>query len=64
MNIIIHDLSKEIHFKIKRGSYINALVLLNLLNEFRKRDNMEACRVCNLFLITALFNSIIQENER
>ena len=34
MNIIFHDLSKEIHFKIKRGSYINALVLLNLLMSF------------------------------
>ena len=41
---------------------MNIHVLLNLLNEFGKRDKMEACRVCYPFLVTSLINSIIQEN--
>ena len=38
-------------FKIwmHRGSYMSAHVLLNLLNELRKRDKCEACRAFYLF---------------
>ena len=38
-------------------------VLLNLLNEFGKRDKCEACRAFYLFFATSLINSIIQEHE-
>ena len=41
---------------------MNAHVLLNLLNVLGKRDKMEACRECDLFLVTSLINSIMQEN--
>ena len=37
---------------VNRGSYMSAHVLLNLLNELRKRD-----------FATSLINSIIQEHE-
>ena len=45
-----------------RDSYISAHVLLNLLEEFRKRDKCEACFYLLLFVIS-LINSIIQEQE-
>ena len=36
----IQNKSAYIHKLIYRGSYMSALVLLNLLNELRKRDKM------------------------
>ena len=42
---------------------MSAHVLLNLLNELRKRDKSEACRVFYLFYAMSLINSIIQEHE-
>ena len=36
-------------------------VVLNLLNELRKRDKREACRAFYRFFGTSLINSIIQE---
>ena len=53
---------------VYRESYMSAHVLLNLLNELRKRDKMlgikcEACRAFYLFFATSLINSIIQEHE-
>ena len=42
---------------IYRGSYMSVDVLLNLLEEFGKR---EACRAVYLFLATKLINSIIR----
>ena len=40
---------------------MSAHVLLNLLNELRKRDRI--CRAFYLFFATSLKNLIIQENE-
>ena len=37
-------------------------ILLNLLNELRKRDNVRG-RAFYLFFATSLINSIIQEHE-
>ena len=42
---------------------MSAHVLLDLLNELRKRDKSEACRAFYLFFATSLINSIIQEPE-
>ena len=44
---------------------MSAHVLLNLLNELRKRDKKQASRslACYLFFATSLINSIIQEHE-
>ena len=42
---------------------MSATVLLNLLNELRKRDKMRACRAFYLFFAARLINSIIQEHE-
>ena len=40
----------EDHTKIYRGSYMSAHVLLNLLNEFGKRDKMRGLpRILSLF---------------
>ena len=47
---------------INRGSYISAHVLLNLLNELRKRDNMQGLPGI-LSLATSFINSIIQEHK-
>ena len=38
-------------------------VLLNLLNELRKRDNIESLLAFYLIFATILINSIIQEHE-
>ena len=38
-------------------------VLLNLLNELRKRDKMRGLSSFSLFFATRLINSIIQEHE-
>ena len=46
--------------KRHRGSYMNAHVLLNLLNKLAKRDKM---RVFYLFFATSVINSIIREHE-
>ena len=42
---------------------MSAHVLLNLLNELRKRDKMRGLRSIFLFFATSLINSIIQEHE-
>ena len=42
---------------------MSAHVLLNLLNELRKRDKMRDLPSIYLFYATSLINSIIQENE-
>ena len=43
---------------------MSAHVLLNLLNELRKRDKMRAaCRAFNIFFATGLMKSILQEHE-
>ena len=42
---------------------MSAYVLVNLLNELRKRDKCEACRAFYLFFATSFINSIIQEHE-
>ena len=48
---------------IHRGSYISAHVLLNLLNELRKRDKMRGLPSILSLFPTSLSNSIIQEHE-
>ena len=52
-----------IYLHIHRGSYMSAHVLLNLLNEFGKRDKCEACRAYYLFFAMSLLNSLIQEHK-
>ena len=48
---------------LKRGSYMSAHVLLNLLNKLGKRDKMRGfCQTFYLFSATSLINSIIQEH--
>ena len=42
---------------------MSAHVLLNLLNEFGKRDQMRGLPSIFLFFATSLINSIIQEHE-
>ena len=42
---------------------MSAHVLLNLLNEFGKRDKMRGLPSINLFFATSLINSLIQEHE-
>ena len=42
---------------------MSAHVLLNLLNELRKRDKMQACRAFYLFFATSLINSILMEHK-
>ena len=41
---------------------MSAHVLLNVLNELRKRDKMRGCRTFYLFFSTSIINSIIQEH--
>ena len=48
---------------INRESYMSAHVLLNLLNEFGKRDQMRGLQIILYFFATSLINSIIQEHE-
>ena len=50
---------------LNRGSYMNAHVLLNVLNELRTSDKMlaEACRAFYRFFVTSLIYSIVQEHE-
>ena len=43
-----------------RGSFMNAHILLNLLNKLGKEIKCEACRAFYLFFATSLINSIIQ----
>ena len=45
-----------------RGSYISAHVLLNLLNELRKRS-VRLCQAFYHFSATCSINSIIQKHE-
>ena len=42
---------------------MSANVLLNLLNELGKRDEMQGLPSIYLFFATSLINSIIQEHE-
>ena len=46
-----------------RGSYMSAQVLLNLLNELRKRYKMRGLLNILFFFATSLINSIKQEHE-
>ena len=51
---------------INKGSCMSAHVLLNLLNELRKRNKMRGLRDCRafyLFFAMGLINSIINEHE-
>ena len=50
---------------LHRGSYMSADVLLNLLNNLRKRDKMQGLpSILSFFFFAAsLINSIIQEHE-
>ena len=49
---------------IYRGSYMSARVLLNLLNELGKRDQMRGLpSILSLFCAASLINSIIQVHE-
>ena len=49
---------------IYRGSYMSAHVLLNLLNELRKRDKMQGLSsFFYIFIATSLINSIIRDHE-
>ena len=50
-------------YRIYRGSYMSAHVLLNVLNELWKEIKFEACLAFYLFFATSLINSIIQEHE-
>ena len=49
--------------EIRRGSCIGAHVVLNLLNEVRKRDKCEACRAFYLFIATSLMNPVIHSTN-
>ena len=49
--------------EIYRGSYMSAHVLLILLNEFGKRDQMRGLPSNLSLFATSLINSIIQEHE-
>ena len=42
---------------------MSAHVLLNLLDELRRRDQMRTFRAFDGFFATSLINSIIQEHE-
>ena len=46
-----------------RVFYMSAHVILNLLNELGKRDQMRELSSIYLFLATCFINSIIQEHE-
>ena len=48
---------------IHRGSYMNAHVLLNLVNELGKSDKMLGLLSILSLFATCLINSIIQEHE-
>ena len=48
---------------LNRGSYMSAHVLLNLLSELGKRDEMRGLPSIYPFFATSLINSIIQEHE-
>ena len=66
-----NELPKCIHYSapivfqiLNKGSYMSAHVLLNLLNEFGKRDKMRGLPSILSFFCKTLINSIIQERER
>ena len=42
---------------------MSAHVLLNLLNELKKRDKCEACRAFNLFFPTSLINAMCRSTN-
>ena len=52
-----------VHGKLYIGSYMSAHVLLNLLNELRKRDKVRGLANIYRFFATSLLHSIIQEHE-
>ena len=60
MKICLLDVRKGFLY---RGSYMSAHVLLNLLNELRKRDKMRGLPCILSFFATSLINSIMQEHE-
>ena len=52
--------------RLNRGSYMHALVLLNTLNELRKRDKTQSLLSISslfIFLATSLINAIIRQHE-
>ena len=53
------------HLVLNKGSYTSSCVLLNLLNEFKKRDTMQGyAKIFYCFSATSLLiNSIIQEHK-
>ena len=57
---ILRELTCFMLRPIHRGSNMSDHVLLNLLNELRKREKCETCRVFYFFFATGLINSIIQ----
>ena len=63
----MHSLGKSTVYKegrtLYRGSYMSVHVLLNLLNELRKRDKMPGLPSILSLFATSLINSIIQEHE-
>ena len=54
---------RESHHQINRRPYMSAHVLLNLLNEFGKVINYEACRAFNHFFRNE-FNKFINTGAR
>ena len=49
---------------LHRVPYMSVHVLMNLINQFGKRDKMRCLpRILSLFFATSLTNSIIQEHE-
>ena len=55
--------SKSLAIILYRGSYMSAQLLLNLLNELGKKDNMRGMPSVLSLFTTSLINSIIQEHE-
>ena len=55
--------AKDEMYKINRGSYMSAHVLLNLLNELGKRDLMPGLPGILSLFATSLINSIIQKHK-
>ena len=49
--------------QVNTGSYMSDRVLLNLLNELKKRDKMQAYQAFYRFFTISLIHSIIQEQE-
>ena len=63
LNCSLDFMSVSLFVSVFRGSYMNAHVLSNLLNELRKRNKMRGLKNIYLFFAMSLINSIIQEHE-